>query len=95
MKHYCYILRCKDNSLYTGYTTDVERRLREHNEGTGAKYTRGRGPCELVYTEEFDTKQEAMKREYYIKHSMTKQQKENLIKHIKILVIFGIRFKTN
>ena len=80
MKHYCYILRCKDNSLYTGYTTDVERRLREHNEGTGAKYTRGRGPCELVYTEEFDTKREAMKREYYIKHSMTKQQKENLIK---------------
>lgn len=80
MKHYCYVLRCSDNSLYTGYATDVERRLKEHNDGVGAKYTRTRRPCTLVHYEEFDTRSEAMKREYYIKHRMTKKEKEELIK---------------
>lgn len=62
-----YILRCADETLYTGYTTDLERRVEEHNEGTGAKYTRGRTPVELVYTEVYDSQSEAMSREYEIK----------------------------
>lgn len=76
--NYTYILRCRDKSLYTGWTNDIEKRLREHNEGRGAKYTRGRTPVELVYYEAFDTKEEAMKREYAIKH-MSRSQKEKLI----------------
>ena len=59
MKNVTYILKCSDNSLYTGWTNDIKHRLKMHNEGKGAKYTRGRGPVELVYLEEFDTKQEA------------------------------------
>lgn len=78
-KHFCYILRCADKTLYTGYTTEPERRLKEHNAGEGARYTRARKPCELVYLEEFDSKEEAMKREYFIKHKMTRRQKEELI----------------
>lgn len=82
MKNYVYILECKDESLYTGWTNDLEARLKAHNDGIGAKYTRGRGPCKLIYYEEFETKIEAMKREYAIKH-MTKQQKEKLIDNKK------------
>lgn len=62
MKNVTYILKCNDNSLYTGWTNDITHRLKMHNEGKGAKYTRGRGPVELVYLEEFETKQEAMSR---------------------------------
>ena len=80
MKNYVYILECKDKSLYTGWTNDLEARLKAHNSGFGAKYTRGRGPCRLIYYEELETKIEAMKREYAIKH-MTKLQKEKLIKN--------------
>ena len=58
MKNVTYILKCSDNSLYTGWTNDIKHRLKMHNEGKGAKYTRGRGPVQLVYLEEFDTKQE-------------------------------------
>lgn len=80
MKHYCYILRCNDKTLYTGYTTDPERRLFEHNNSSkGAKYTRVRRPCSLVYVEEFETKKEAMQREYFIKQ-LSKEEKERLIK---------------
>ena len=61
--NYTYILKCKDGSLYTGWTNDLEQRVAAHNTGKGAKYTRGRGPVELVYLEEFDTKQEAMSKE--------------------------------
>ena len=78
MKNYVYILECKDKSLYTGWTNDLEARLKAHNDGIGAKYTRGRTPCAMVYYEEFETKIEAMKREYQIKH-LTKKQKEKLI----------------
>lgn len=78
MKNYVYILRCKDNSLYTGWTNNLENRINAHNEGLGAKYTRGRGPCSLVYFEEFETKNEALKREREIK-KLTKAQKENLL----------------
>lgn len=76
--HYVYVLRCGDGSLYTGYTTDVERRLAEHRNGTGAKYTRGRTPLELVYTESFETQSTAMRREYELKQ-LPRQKKERLI----------------
>jgi len=64
---YLYILRCGDGSLYTGITTDVQRRLEEHRSGKGAKYTRGRGPLELVYTEPCVDYSHALKREYAVK----------------------------
>ncbi len=66
-RHFLYILRCRDNTLYTGYTTDPERRLREHNSGRGSKYTRARRPTKLVYLEERRTRSEALSREYQIK----------------------------
>jgi len=65
--HYTYIIECSDNTLYTGYTTDVSRRVSEHNNGTGAKYTRGRTPVVLRYVEYHDSKSNAMSREYEIK----------------------------
>ncbi|MBF8437187.1 GIY-YIG nuclease family protein [Halanaerobiaceae bacterium Z-7014] len=76
---YVYILKCSDNTLYTGYTTDPERRIEEHNAGIGAKYTRGRGPVELVYLEEFSDKSRAMQREYEIKQ-FSKNEKLELIR---------------
>ena len=74
MKNVTYILKCSDNSLYTGWTNDIMHRLKMHNEGKGAKYTRGRGPVELVYLEEFDTKQEAMSKEAKIKRLTSKEK---------------------
>ena len=67
MAAYVYMLRCKDGSLYTGWTNDLMHRLAMHREGKGAKYTRGRGPLELVYSEELGTKEEALRREAAIK----------------------------
>jgi putative endonuclease len=64
---YVYILQCKDDTLYTGWTTDLDKRIHTHNLGKAAKYTRGRTPVKLVYFEEFDNKIEAQKREYAIK----------------------------
>ena len=78
MMFYVYILRCADDSLYCGYTTDVEKRFEKHKSGKGAKYTRSHLPLEIVYIEEFETKSDALKRECEIK-SMTKLQKEKLI----------------
>jgi len=78
-EYFCYILRCADGTLYTGYTTDLEQRLAAHNEGKGARYTMGRRPCQLVHFEKFDTKSGALQREYYIKHRLTRSQKEDLI----------------
>lgn len=75
---YLYILRCKDGTLYTGITTDTDRRLEEHNSGKGAKYTRGRGPVEMVYREMCPDHSTALKRELEIK-GLTRQEKENLI----------------
>lgn len=77
MKNYTYVLKCSDKSLYTGWTNDIEKRLKSHNEGKGAKYTRGRTPVELVYLEEFDTKEAAMKREAAIK-KMSRAEKLKL-----------------
>ena len=65
--NYTYVLKCGDGSLYTGWTNDIRQRLDNHRNGTGAKYTRGRGPLELVYLEVSDTKSQAMQRESRIK----------------------------
>ena len=75
---YLYILRCKDDSLYTGITTDVEKRLEAHRSGKGAKYTRGRGPLELVYKEECGDHSEALRREAEIKR-LPREEKLKLI----------------
>lgn len=79
-KYFTYILRCSDDSLYTGYTTDLEKRLQTHNAGRGAKYTKARLPVEMVYHEEYATKEEAMRREAAIK-KLTRKQKLELIKN--------------
>ena len=76
--NYVYMIRCKDGSLYTGWTNNLEKRFKNHCEGKGAKYTRGRGPLELVYYEVFEDKREAMRREYEIK-KLKKSEKEKLI----------------
>jgi putative endonuclease len=78
VSHAVYVLRCGDGSLYTGYTTDVARRIREHRAGEGARYTRGRGPLELVYVERFDSRSAAMSREYELKQ-VPKARKERLV----------------
>lgn len=80
MKYFVYILECADNTLYTGYTNDIDRRLQAHNSGRGAKYTKTRLPVRLTYCETFDSKQEAMSREWHIKHDMTREEKLKLIK---------------
>lgn len=77
-KHYIYIARCGDDTLYTGYTTDLKRREEEHNEGGGARYTRSRRPVEIVYSETFKTRSLATKREYEIKQ-LKREDKEGLI----------------
>ena len=66
-EYYAYMVECADGTLYSGFTTNLEKRLAAHNSGKGAKYTRGRGPLTLVYTEELEDKEAAMKREYEIK----------------------------
>ena len=76
--NYTYIVKCSDETLYTGWTNNLKKRLEAHNSGTGAKYTKNRRPVELVYFEEYDTKQEAMKREYAIKQ-LSRQKKLALI----------------
>ena len=76
--NFCYILRCGDGTLYTGWTNDLEERLRTHKAGKGSKYTRSRLPVELVYREEFETKEQAMSREWHLKR-LTRQEKLRLI----------------
>ena len=76
--NYTYILKCSDGTYYTGWTNDLERRVRTHNAGKGGKYTRCRLPVELVYHESFRTKEEAMSREFAIKQ-LSRQEKEKLI----------------
>ena len=75
---YLYILRCKDGTLYTGITTDVEKRFEAHQSGKGAKYTRGRGPLELIYREECGTHSDALKREIAVKR-LSREQKQAMI----------------
>jgi putative endonuclease len=76
--HYVYIVRCADGSLYTGYARDAARRVAVHNSGRGARYTSGRRPVRLVYSESFDAIGEALKREYQLKR-WPRRKKEALI----------------
>jgi putative endonuclease len=77
--HYVYIVECKDGTYYTGYTNDLEQRLRKHAEGKGAKYTRGRGPLRLIFQAAYPTKQEAMSVEFMIK-KLSRAKKEQMIR---------------
>jgi len=77
--NYVYLLRCSDDSLYCGFTTDLERRLKAHNSGRGAKYTRSRLPVELAYYEEFEDRHDALSREWHLK-KLTRDEKLALIK---------------
>ncbi len=79
--NYTYILKCADGTLYTGWTNDLEKRVMAHNKGKGGKYTRTRLPVRLVYSESFETKQQAMQREYAIKQ-LTRSEKEKLIEQL-------------
>lgn len=76
--NYVYILKCADNTLYTGWTTDLVARLKTHNAGKGAKYTKARLPVALLYSETFESKSDALKREYAIK-KLTREKKLDLI----------------
>lgn len=79
-KHYFYVVECRDASFYAGYTNQLERRINVHNQGKGAKYTRGRTPVELVYYETFETKTEAMQAEYRFKQLSRKQKEIWIVK---------------
>ena len=76
--NYVYLLRCADDTLYCGWTTDLNARLAAHNNGSGAKYTRSRLPVELVYYEEYEDRHEALSREWHIK-KMNRTEKLALI----------------
>jgi putative endonuclease len=80
-KYYVYMLQCADGSFYTGYTNDLAKRIQTHNAGRGAKYTRVRRPVQLVYSESYADKHEAMSREALIKKRLTHQEKVFLIAH--------------
>ena len=82
--NYVYIIECKDNTYYTGWTTNLERRIKAHNNGNGAKYTKARRPVKLIYYEEFPDKNQALKRKYAIKQ-LTRKQKELLIKDFSLI----------
>ena len=82
--NYVYILKCADESLYTGYTNDLKKRIKTHNSGKGAKYTRCRLPVEVVYYENYESKNEAMKREYFIKQ-MNRADKIKLIESVNFV----------
>jgi len=81
--NYTYILECVDGSYYTGWTNDIEKRIHDHNENKGAKYTRGRTPVTLVYYETFETKSEALKREAAIKKLSRLEKKDLIVKQNK------------
>lgn len=85
---YTYILECSDGTLYCGWTNNLENRVKTHNSGKGAKYTRSRLPVKLVYFEEYETKQEAMRREYEIKHMRRKDKQ-------RLAIPFGLTAQTD
>ena len=90
-KAYMYVVECCDGTYYTGYTTDVKKRIAVHNSGKGAKYTRARLPVKLIYVEGFNSKEEAMSAEALLKHKKRPQkerflsdnQEKNLISHFE------------
>ena len=92
--NYVYILECCDNTLYTGWTNDLEKRIKVHSSGKGAKYTRGRLPVKLVYFEKFHDKKLAMKREYAIKQ-LTHFHLFYLKNNFKVQINFKIYLVTN
>lgn len=81
--YFVYMLRCSDDSLYTGWTTDVEKRVKQHNLGKGAKYTRAHLPVTLIYFEKLSSKEEAMRREYEIKQ-LSREEKTLLINQVAV-----------
>lgn len=81
-EHFFYVLTCKDGSFYGGYTNNLERRVRLHNEGKGAKYTRGRGPVQLTFFKKFSNKSDALRAEYCFKRLTRKQKIEFLRKEM-------------
>ena len=86
--NYVYLLRCSDDTLYCGWTTDLEKRVAAHNAGTGAKYTRSRRPVELVYYEAYESQSEALGREWRIKR-MSREEKLALIRQAPHRVTFS------
>ena len=80
MTYFTYILQCSDNTYYTGYTNNLEKRIEVHNSGKWAKYTRGRLPVRMIYSESFEKENDARKREYAIK-KLSRKEKEVLIKN--------------
>jgi putative endonuclease len=86
--NYAYILRCSDGTLYTGWTNDLPRRIKAHNDGTGGKYTRSRRPVELVYCEGHEDMRQARRREYAIKR-LSRQDKERLIEGGRTCLEYG------
>ena len=80
--NYTCIVRCRDGSLYTGWTNNLEKRIKDHNSGRGAKYTKSRRPVLLAYYEEFATKEEAMRREWEIKQ-LKRQEKQDLVERFR------------
>ncbi|WP_300410496.1 GIY-YIG nuclease family protein [Lagierella sp.] len=82
--NFVYILKCNDDSLYTGWTNDLKRRVQVHNSGKGAKYTRGRTPVKLVYYEEYEDKLLAQKREREIKKLTRESKIELILKHSNV-----------
>ena len=90
-KAYMYVVECRDGSYYTGYTTDVKKRVAVHNSGKGAKYTRARLPVKLIYVEGFDSKEEAMSAEVLLKRKkrvqkerfLSENQEKNLLSHLE------------
>ncbi|MFS9260125.1 GIY-YIG nuclease family protein [Streptococcus infantis] len=90
-KAYMYVVECRDGSYYTGYTTDVKKRIAVHNSGKGAKYTRARLPVKLIYVQGFDSKEEAMSAEVLLKRKkraqkerfLSENQEKNLLSHFE------------
>lgn len=78
--HYFYVLKCLDGSFYGGYTNNLDRRIKMHNDGKGAKYTRGRGPVVLLFKKGFENKSDALKAEYEFKSWSRKKKEEFLMK---------------
>ncbi|MDX8363119.1 MULTISPECIES: GIY-YIG nuclease family protein [Bacillaceae] len=78
-QHFLYVLECSDGSYYAGYTNDLKKRIRTHNEGKGAKYTRGRIPVTLLFSKSYATKNEALRAEWDFKQLKTRQKKEQFI----------------
>lgn len=77
-KYFFYVVKCDDGSYYAGYTNDLERRINTHNEGKGARYTRGRRPVQLLYYEEFESKSEALRAEYRFKQLSRKEKEKHI-----------------